>query len=86
MRTPATGIFPGKHAVMGVTSTFQHDRTQEAVLVIRARRKDGRYLIDDVDLEDPDGLKGEIERFVKDYGPGRIIKYDPEVDAESVEK
>lgn len=71
-------LYLGKNAVMGVTSTFQTNQIQEAVLVIRARRKDGRYVVDDIDLESPAGLKGELLRFVKDYPPVRFIDYAEE--------
>ncbi len=76
-------LYLGKHAVIGVTSTFQTDRVQQAVLVISARRKDNRYFIDDIDLKDPEGLRGEINRFVKDYGPGTFIDVAAETGPES---
>ena len=79
-------LYLGKHAVMGVTFTFQTDRIQETVIVIRARRKNDRYFIDDVDLEDPNGLKDEHQRFLKDYGPARFIEYAEADGPESVEK
>lgn len=68
-------LYLGKDAVMGVSSPTQTKRKKDVVIVIFAKRKDDRYIVDDIDAEDPKGLDGEVARFAKKHAPVTFVEF-----------
>jgi len=50
-------------AAIAVTTEVKADRGREGVLLFQLTKSRGQWLVDDIDLEDEEGLRDEIRRF-----------------------
>jgi hypothetical protein len=58
---------------LSITENVKGDHNREGPLVLTLVRKDGRWLIRDVDLETEASAKDELERFLKKYPDARSL-------------
>jgi len=61
------------------TKSLKDDRGREGRLVFHLARKDGKWIIDDIDFEDPQGLEDEIKHFNEQMRrPGTPVAAGPD--------
>ncbi len=54
-------------SALAITNAVIAYRGKKRALVMTLEPRDGQWLVDDIDLESAEGVKGEVERFRRDY-------------------
>ena len=66
-------VYASNDAALAVTTSVHERRIPDGVLVLTARIKNNKWLIDDIDLEDAEGLKKEIQQFLRRHPKAKLL-------------